>query len=108
MNNSDTKEQVKKSTRTDLLKRLNLQTSLPPLQRRNTKLDMKPPNIIKLPGNKTRHYIDRPIRTTPEQALPEEELYQIYITCAQCEGTNLFETRTLFEKIQCIHFYPLV
>ena len=100
MNNSDSQEQVKKGTRGELLKRLDLHTTLPPLQRRKTQLDMMLPNSLRLPGKETRNNIDRFDTSEVENPL-EEELYQIYITCAQCEGTNLFETKTLFEKVKC-------
>ena len=100
MNNSDNQEPVKKSTRGDLLKQLDLHTTLPPVQRRKTQLDMMLPNSLRLPGKETHNNIDR-FDTSEVEAPLAEEFYQIDITCAQCNGTNLFETKTLFEKVKC-------
>ncbi|EDM25372.1 hypothetical protein LNTAR_22040 [Lentisphaera araneosa HTCC2155] len=101
MNNTSDQETVDESTKDGLLKRLNLHTSLPPLKRRHTQLEMELPDDFYLPGRETQGNIDRMIAEDNETSSEETEVYQLEITCAQCHGTSFYETTTLFERVQC-------
>lgn len=91
------------STKDGLLKRLNLHTSLPPLKRRHTQLEMELPDDFYLPGKETKDNIDRLITENSDEFADEQEVFELEIICAQCEGASLFRTTSLFEKVQCPH-----
>ena len=69
------------STKDGLLQRLNLHTSLPPLKRRHTQLEMELPDDFLLPGRETKDNIERIIQEDEQlQSSADQEVYELEIT----------------------------